>query len=183
VLALLTRMGAERPVVHVVEDLHWATAPRWTCSRSWQRTSATNGCCCCSPTAPTRSTATDPLSRWLAELGRLHRTERVVLDRLRDAEATELVTALTGQAPDPERLEDTLARSAGNPLFVEQLVLAGEQDGPLPATLHGLLESRVATLPEGTRRLLGAAAVIGRAASVPLLAGSSGTTSSPSRTT
>ena len=76
-------------------------------------------------------------------------TERVVLDRLDHAEATELVTALTGQAPDPERLEDTLARSAGNPLFVEQLVLAGEQDGPLPATLHGLLESRVADASGG----------------------------------
>ncbi len=170
VLALLTRMGAERPVVHVVEDLHWADRSTLDLL-AFLATNLRDERVVLLLTYRTDSVdRQDPLSRWLAELGRLHHTERVVLDRLEHAAATELVTALTGQAPDPERLEDTLARSAGNPLFVEQLVLAGEQDGPLPATLHGLLESRVATLPEGTRRLLGAAAVIGRAAPVPLLA-------------
>ena len=170
VLALLTRMGAERPVVHVVEDLHWADRSTLDLL-AFLATNLRDERVMLLLTYRTDSVdRQNPLSRWLAELGRLHQTERVVLDRLDHAEATELVTALTGQAPDPERLEDTLARSAGNPLFVEQLVLAGEQDGPLPATLHGLLESRVATLPEGSRRLLGAAAVIGRAASVPLLA-------------
>jgi len=170
VLALLSRMGAERPAVHVVEDLHWADRSTLDLL-SFLATNLRHERVMLLLTYRADSVdRQDPLSRWLAELGRLHRTERVDLDRLDDAQATELVTALTGRVPDPERLEDTLARSAGNPLFVEQLVLAGEQAGPLPATLHGLLESRVATLPEGTRRLLGAAAVIGRAAPVPLLA-------------
>ena len=171
VLALLARMGAERPVVHVVEDLHWADRSTLDLLAFLATNLRDERVMVLLTYRADSVDRQDPLSRWLAELGRLHHTERVLLDRLEQAEATELVTALTGQAPDPERLEDTLARSAGNPLFVEQLVLAGGRDGPLPATLHGLLESRVATLPDGTRRLLGAAAVIGRASSVPLLAG------------
>ena len=72
--------------------------------------------------------------------------------------------------PTPAQLAATWERSAGNPLFVEQLVLAGDGPGPLPATLHDLLRARVARLPDGTREVLRAASVIGRVSSVPLLA-------------
>jgi hypothetical protein len=140
-------MGAERPAVHVVEDLHWADRSTLDLL-SFLATNLRDERVLLLLTYRADSVdRQDPLSRWLAELGRLHRPSGWTSTGCDDAQATELVTALTGRVPDPERLEDTLARSAGNPLFVEQLVLAGEQAGPLPATLHGLLESRVATLP------------------------------------
>ncbi len=50
-------------------------------------------------------------------------------------------------APDAGAAGGDLERSAGNPLFVEQLVLAGDGPGPLPATLHELLRGRVERLP------------------------------------
>ena len=73
--------------------------------------------------------------------------------------------------PDEALLDVLMSRSAGNPLFVEQLALTAHRgDGPLPETLHHLLRARVEELPEESRRILGAAAVIGRRASLPLLA-------------
>ena len=62
-----------------------------------------------------------------------------------------------------------MTRSAGNPLFAEHLVLQGP-GGPLPETLSELLVSRVVALPEDTQRVLRAAAVIGRPATVRLIA-------------
>ena len=65
------------------------------------------------------------------------------------------MTELAGGRRRPERLEETLDRSAGNPLFVEQLVLAGDGPGPLPSTLHELLAARVEHLPRDTRGCCG----------------------------
>ncbi len=96
--------------------------------------------------------------------------ERVALERLDRADTATLVAELRGETASEAVVDDVVARSAGNPLFVEQLALAAGEGSPLPRTLHGLLSGRVAHLPEESRRVLGAAALIGRAATLPLLA-------------
>jgi DNA-binding CsgD family transcriptional regulator/tetratricopeptide (TPR) repeat protein len=169
VLGLLGRMSAQGPVVYVVEDLHWADRSTLDLL-SFLATNLTDERVLLLLTY--REDARDEsrtLGPWLAELGRLT-AHRIQIPRLDRADAVRMVTELAGQSLPPERLEETLDRSAGNPLFVEQLVLAGDGPGPLPSTLHELLRSRVEHLPRETRRLLRAAAVIGRVASVPLLA-------------
>jgi DNA-binding CsgD family transcriptional regulator/tetratricopeptide (TPR) repeat protein len=93
---------------------------------------------------------------------------RLPVGRLDHAEVAELVAQLRGGQP-AERLDALVARSAGNPLFVEQLALVAD-DAPLPDTLQELLRIRVAELPEHTRRALGGAAVLGRPTTLPILA-------------
>lgn len=111
------------------------------------------------------------LRKWLAELTRLPQTRHLQLERLNAEHTAALATALAGDAPDPAVLDSIVTRSAGNPLFVEHLVLRGETPTPgLPETLHDLLRSRVAALPERTQQVVRAASVIGRPASVTLLA-------------
>jgi DNA-binding CsgD family transcriptional regulator len=169
VLGLLARMSAQGPVVHVVEDVHWADRSTLDLL-TFLATNLTDERVLVVLTY--REDARDEsgtLGPWLAELGR-QTTRRIQVPRLERADAVRLVTALAGQSLPPERLEATLDRSAGNPLFVEQLVLAGDGPGPLPYTLQELLKARVDHLPRDTRRLLRAASVIGRVASVPLLA-------------
>ena len=82
--------------------------------------------------------------------------------------------------PDVARLRDTIAsRAGGNPLFVEEMVRGlvtsgvlvrendrwtcarSEESLSLPATLQGLLLSRVDKLPADTRQVLQGAAVLG----------------------
>jgi len=170
VLGLLDLMGAATPVVHAVEDVHWAD-PATLDLLSFLATNLVDERVLLLLTYRAEAVVeTDALATWLAELRRLPLTEAVTLDRLDHDQATALVTRLLGTPPTPEQLAATWERSAGNPLFVEQLVLAGDGPGPLPATLHDLLRARVAGLPDETREVLRAASVIGRVSSVPLLA-------------
>jgi class 3 adenylate cyclase/tetratricopeptide (TPR) repeat protein len=78
--------------------------------------------------------------------------------------------ALAGPVTD-----QIVARADGNPLFLEQLTLhAGEAKSQrseltVPATIHDVVMARIDRLPEGAKRLLQTAAVIGREFSLRLL--------------
>ncbi len=168
VLALLGRLGAGQPVVHVVEDVHWADRSTLDLL-TFLATNLTDERALVILTY--RDDAVDDsrtLDTWLAELGRMG-TQRIDVPRLDRSEVAELVSEMGVDLP-PERLREMSDRSAGNPLFVEQLLLAGEDAGPLPGSLRALLRSRVDRLPEETLGALRAAAVLGRPAPVSLLA-------------
>ena len=171
VLALLRRLGTERPLLHVVEDVHWADRSTLDLIR-FLATNLTDERVLVVVTYRADEVVEDsPLRSWLAELGRVPRVSRVGLERLGEADTAVLVRALLGGPPDPVLFESIVERSAGNPLFVEHLVLHAAGNGTgLPETLQDLLRSRVATLPDGTRRVVRAASVIGRAGPVELLA-------------
>ncbi len=174
VLLLLERLGARAPVLLVVEDVHWADRSTLDLLRFLAVNLVAERVVVL---ATYRSDALRPGSlhlAWLADLGRLAVSTRVALEPLATAEGLQLVRALSGDEADDDLLEATLARSAGNPLFAEQLVLHGGVD-PLPATLSELLDVRVRQLPEATRDLLRAAAVLARPVTVDLLAATSGT--------
>jgi tetratricopeptide (TPR) repeat protein len=90
--------------------------------------------------------------------------------------------ALVGSEPDPEVLETIVGRAEGNAFYLEQLVdyvlaHAAREDGTidpdaleLPPSLHSLVLSRIDAQPEGPRRAVGVASVIGRAFRSPLVA-------------
>jgi DNA-binding NtrC family response regulator/tetratricopeptide (TPR) repeat protein len=75
----------------------------------------------------------------------------------------------------PERLARLiLDRAEGNPFFIEELSRAVETGvapapGTVPETIHAVLLARIERLDEPPRRLLQAAAVLGRQAPLPLL--------------
>ena len=179
VLDLVDRLGAAAPVLHVVEDVHWADRSTLDLVR-FLATNLTNERAVLLVTLRADAVVPGtPLALWVAELARLENAERVELDRLDHDAAARLVRQLAGDAADPELVETTLARSAGNPLFAEQLVLQATQARgrpvSLPVTLHELLHARVHALPAETQSVLRSAAVIGRPASVTLLAATTGT--------
>ena len=90
--------------------------------------------------------------------------------------------ALVGREPDPDVLETIVGRAEGNAFYLEQLVdyvlaHAAREDGTidpdaleLPPSLHSLVLSRIDAQPEGPRRAVGVASVIGRAFRSPLVA-------------
>lgn len=96
----------------------------------------------------------------LAELARQPRVERIELARLCEDEVIELLTAVGGGPPAEDVAVRISRRSQGNPFFVEELFASGG-GRDLPAGLEELLVARVAQLPEGTRQVLAAAAVLG----------------------
>ena len=169
VLGLLERLGAVAPVVLVVEDVQWADRSTLDLVRFLANDLSSERAVLVVTYRADAVVVGTPLAGWLAELARLEITERLPLDRLGTADTARLVAGLLGSDPDPALLRSTMTRSAGNPLFAEHLVLQGP-GGPLPETLSELLVSRVVALPEDTRRVLRAAAVIGRPATVRLIA-------------
>ncbi len=76
-------------------------------------------------------------------------------------------------APDAPLASLILERAEGNPLFLEELARAveGARDGRpvVPDTIYGVLTARIDRLPEGAKRLLQTAAVLGREFSARVL--------------
>ena len=171
--ALLERRTARQPLVLVVDDLHWADAASidLLCELADQL-------------------ADQPLLLLFAQRPdtralRAMRTEptTIELGPLADADTCALADHLLGASPSAElqALRDLLiARSGGNPLFVEEIVRSLVSRGLLvrraghwqcaaptcdevdvPATLYGLLLSRVDALGNDDRRTLQEAAVLG----------------------
>ncbi len=99
----------------------------------------------------------------------------VNLDPLDDGPAAELVEALHGGEVSEKVRADLLARSGGNPFFLEELVAlmdsseAGATPTRLPDTLRGIVTARLDTLSPAERDVLTDAAVIGRRGPVSAL--------------
>ena len=82
---------------------------------------------------------------------------------------------LTGKGPEPEILATVIGRAEGNAFYLEQLVdyviaHSARTDGSvdpdaleLPPSLHSLVLSRIDAQPEGPRRSVKVASVVGRA--------------------
>ncbi|MDT4996418.1 MAG: hypothetical protein QOD45_486 [Pseudonocardiales bacterium] len=172
VLGLLQRLALRQPVIHVVEDVHWADRSTLDLERFLATNLVDEPVLVVLTYRADEVSGSSALRGWLAELTRLPQTRHLHLDRLSAKNTAALATALAGDYPDPAVLDSIVARSAGNPLFVEHLVLRGATPPPgLPETLHDLLRSRVAALPHRTQQVVRAASVIGRPASITLLAG------------
>jgi DNA-binding NarL/FixJ family response regulator len=108
---------------------------------------------------------------FIAELEREEHVDRLELGPFgRDDVEAQVATLLDGQ-PDPATVDRLLARSDGNPFYVEELILAGgDLDVDLPPVLRDVLAARVAGLSEPAHGVLRAAAAAGRQVDDELLA-------------
>lgn len=85
------------------------------------------------------------------------------------SDVAKLAHALSGKRPAAKLIEAIAARTGGNPLFVEQILLAVEEEGsgapdelPLPLTVEAAIQSRLDHLPAGEKNLLKRASVFRR---------------------
>ncbi|MFC0042232.1 ATP-binding protein [Actinomadura rayongensis] len=153
-LALVTRVSETRPVVLVVEDLHWADAS----SRELFAYLSRNLVECAVLLVGTVRTGEHPNRQLLAELARGGDVVRLRLGPLEHRHVADMLAAIDGRRPGRARAARIHARSGGNPLFVEALGTAGET----PAEdLRTLLLDRVTDLPGPARDTLAVLAVAG----------------------
>ncbi|HET9291465.1 MAG TPA: AAA family ATPase, partial [Actinomycetes bacterium] len=154
---LLETLASRRPLLVVLEDLHWAE-PTFLDLAETVAGQARQGLqllCLARPELLEQRPA------WGDGVAAAFRVE---LGPLPDGDAGELLGALAG-AP-PEARERLLEVAAGNPLFLEQLAASlgerGEDEHELPATIQALLAARLELLGPGERAVLWRAAVVGR---------------------
>ncbi len=171
-LGVVERLAASTPLLLVMEDLHWA-------DRSTRDLVAFLGAYLRSgPVLLVLTFRSDELHRLhpmrglLGELGRNRRVRRLELPRFTRAELTEQLAGLLGADPPAGLVEETYARSDGNPFFTEELVLAGDGagSGALPPSLQEALLARVVRLGRGTQQVLRVAAAAGPGVAQTVLA-------------
>ncbi len=174
VLTQFAGLCARRPVVLVIEDIHWIDRSSLDLLSFLVHNQQAAGALLCLVTYRSDELErTHPLRRSLAELDRVAWTRRMELPRLTRRTVGSLVGAIAGAEPAAGLVAEIHQRSEGNPFFAE--VLLDRQDQPgLPESLRDLLLARVARLPEPTQAVLRVAAAGVGQVSHELLAAASG---------
>jgi predicted ATPase/class 3 adenylate cyclase len=156
---LVEALSRERPLVAVVDDIHWAE-PTFLDLLEYL------GAFAAAPVLLLCLARPDLLEQRAGWAG--PRTMTITLEPLADAESRDLLHDLPHGVDLPHPLEDRiLDRAAGNPLFVEQmLALAREaraaDELTVPPTIHALLAARIDRLTAAERTIVERAAVEGR---------------------
>lgn len=166
-LAAVGRPG--RPLLLIVEDLHWADPSsrdvlRYLVSRLRREHLLVVG-----------SYRTDdlhrthPLRPFLSEMWRHPRVDRLDVAPFTAAELRAFATAVHGSPLTESALQSVLERSEGNAYFAEELIESPGGSSALPWSLGEVLRSRLERLDPGVERLARIASVAGRTVSEPLL--------------
>ncbi|MFC7386232.1 helix-turn-helix transcriptional regulator [Sphaerisporangium rhizosphaerae] len=155
-LDFLAEASAGRPVLFVLEDLHWADRSTRDLLVFLSRMLQHERVCLLGTYRTDDLHRRHPLRPLLAELQRLPSVTAVRLGPL-DADAlSDHLVALGGA--DARAIGDIITRAEGNPFYAEELLAA---EG-LPYNVANLLLARVERLSEPAQSVLRAAAVAGR---------------------
>ncbi|MCW2941994.1 MAG: ATPase-like protein [Actinomycetia bacterium] len=162
VLGLLGELAAARPVLCVLEDLHWADDSTRHLLNYLSRVLQRERVCLVGTYRADDLHRRHPLRPVLAELVRLPSVESLHLLPFGAAELAQYLTALGGRTPSQDVLDRIFARSEGNPFYAEELFAATAVDVRLPSGLADLLLSRVERLTPPAQRVVRVASVAGR---------------------
>lgn len=155
---LARRLGARAPLALLVEDIHWADGP------TLEQLAALGGVAAVHPVllAVTTRFAGDPSAgAWRAALHGVPTTS-IDLAPLAREEALEMVAQFSSMSA--AAAQAWVDRAEGNALFLEQLLLNGEEGAlaSLPGSIQALVLARMDRLAAADRQALQAAAVLGQ---------------------
>ncbi|WUW16261.1 AAA family ATPase [Streptomyces sp. NBC_01465] len=169
---LLERIAADRTVVLVLEDMHWADASTRHLLSYIFRTLRRGRIVVLATYRADDIHRRHPLRPLLAELDRLRTVRRIELSRFTRSEVQRQLTGILAAEPDPRLADDIFARSDGNAFFVEELAVCSSNDcvTGISDSLRDLLMVRVETLPENAQRVVRFVAEGGSTVEYPLLA-------------
>ncbi|MET9588880.1 AAA family ATPase [Streptomyces sp. NPDC006539] len=168
VTRILEHLASDRLVVLVVEDLHWADASTRNLLGYLLRTPWTGRLLIVATYRSDGVDPTHPLRPLLAELDRLRSVRRMELTRLTRHEVNQQLASILGSIPEPGVVDDIFARSNGNAFFVEELARV-HRDQVRLKDLHGMLLTRMDSLPAQSQRVVRMAAQGGAVIGYPLL--------------
>lgn len=152
-IATLVEAAAEHsPQVLVIEDLHWADASTLLILSFLIRT-LERGRILLLLTYRTEDVRRgDPASRFIAEITRARRVERLTLERL-DAESTRTLSEqIRGIPVTDEQLEGLTSRAEGVPFFIEELANCLSES--MPDGLRDVLLARFDALDDHARLVI-----------------------------
>jgi DNA-binding SARP family transcriptional activator len=168
VTSLIAEAAAARPLILLVDDLHWADDATLLLLRHLARSFESSQLMV---VVTFRATELDPggdLVAALAELRRARVLHELPLGGLSGDAVAALIAAQSGAAADEGFVRRVAERTDGNPFFIEELLrhvddprAAELEQLGLPESVKDLLLRRLERLGEDCRRALATAAVVG----------------------
>ncbi len=176
---LIIKVSFLKPLVLILEDLHWADSTSLDLLESLFRLATSNSILFINVMRPDYDTS-ERILRTLRSRYPDHATE-ICLEPLNDAECATLIGNLLNTEALPNHIRELIARRAeGNPFFIEEVARSFIDDGiveikdgrfrvtdridavEIPESISNIIMARVDKLDEQTKSLLKTASVIGR---------------------
>jgi DNA-binding SARP family transcriptional activator len=181
---LLAALARHRPLVLVLDDLHWADVPSLRLTEHAAERLRHARVVIVAAYRDVDPAVAPQLAETLGALARHPHVHRVPLGGLTEDEVAVFIARTAGADPSPEVAAEVHARTDGNPFFVGELarLLAGDHalgspaalGGQVPAGVRDVIRRRLSRLPERTNDLLALASVLGRDLDLRLLVAASG---------
>jgi eukaryotic-like serine/threonine-protein kinase len=164
--------SSSRPLVVVLDDLHWADEPSLLMLQFVAREVADAQLLLIGTYRDVELGRHHPLSRILGELSGSRRANRVVLRGLREDDVRRYIEITAGTEPSAELVGAVHAQTEGNPFFLSEVVRllateGGLHDGgtaqmSIPEGVRDVVGRRLDRLSEEANRVLTVGAAIGR---------------------
>jgi DNA-binding NarL/FixJ family response regulator len=171
----LRTAASARPLVLILEDLHWADVPSLRLLEFLAGELRAAHLLVIGTYRDTELLADHPLSATLAALAREPATLRLTVPGLAEAEVAQLIAHLAGAPPLPQLVAALHHTTEGNPFFVTEIVRLLVAEGRLadpvddagwrletPPSVREAVGQRLARLSVSCQRVLTIAAVVGR---------------------
>ncbi len=149
ITTFLTTASGSRPLVIVLDDLHWADEPSLRLLEFLVRNIADASLLVIGTYRDVELGRHHPLSRVLGDLARTERASRIVLRGLDAEDIDRFVEMTAGSRADPRLVSAVHEQTEGNPFFVAEVVRPAGQRAPAGRRLGRL------AIPQGVREVVG----------------------------
>jgi DNA-binding CsgD family transcriptional regulator len=173
VVGVIERLAADRPLMFVIEDLHWADRSTFDLVALLVRVLHADRVLVVATFRTDELHRSHPLRPLVTGWERVRAVQRIELERLGRAEVARQLEAILGEPPAARLVDQVHERSEGNAFLVEEILGAvqnGADPDQLPLSLRDVLLARVERLDPSTQQLLRIAAAGGTGVSDRLLA-------------
>ena len=185
--SLLDELASAAPLALVIDDLHWADRATLHLLRHVARAPREVPLLIVGTYRDAEVRPSHPLADLLADLRRDRLVERIALEGLRERDVGALIAAHAGHAAPPSLVGTVHEHTDGNPFYVEEVLrhlietgvvferggrwtsaLTPDEIG-VPEGVQEVIARRLARLSDSCRKVLAAAAVLGRECSFDVL--------------
>jgi ATP/maltotriose-dependent transcriptional regulator MalT len=177
VLGVIERLAEDRPLMFVIEDLHWADRSTLDLVALLVRALRAGSVLLVVSFRTDELHRSHPLRPLVTGWERVRTVHRIDLERFGRDDVERQLEAILGTAPNARLVDLVHERSEGNAFLVEEIlgaVQSGADPDHLPLSLRDVLLTRVERLSPEAQRLLRIAAAAGPSVSDRLLAAVAG---------
>ena len=155
IVSFLRNAGTGQPLMLILEDLHWADQPTLSLLGFVARELSGARLLVLATYRDDDLSRDDPVLKTFGTLATEQLVHEVQLKGFSQEEVGRFIEAISGITPPPELVRTVQRRTAGNPLFVTEVVQLLVQDGELTHDNSQRPQSWSVRIPEGTMQVIG----------------------------